>query len=103
MMSPSVHERRVFGRQARRESASSGTYMNVREPRSGRATKHGARRRRRLPAFGLDVVDVGMLALPYRLHDLADVDAVFDDGVADRHVFQRHLVTDRDVLPAFQL
>ncbi len=33
-----------------------------------------------------------------RLHDLADVDAVLDDGVADRHVLQRDLVADRNVL-----
>jgi hypothetical protein len=52
-----------------------------------------------LPALGLDVVDVGMLAGLDRRHDLAHVDAVLDDGVADGHVLaQRHLVADRDVL-----
>ena len=41
-------------------------------------------------------------ALADRLHDLADVDAVLDDGVADRHVLQRDLVADRDVLRALE-
>src|SRR5690348_11001799 len=59
--------------------------------------------RRGLPALGLDVVDVGMLALPDRLHDLADVHAILDHRVPDGHVLQRHLVADRDVLAALEL
>ena len=43
-----------------------------------------------------------MLALADRLHDLADVHAVLDDGIADGHVFQRHLVADRNVLAALE-
>jgi hypothetical protein len=35
-----------------------------------------------LPALGLDVVDVGVLAAPDRRDHLAHVDAVLDDGVA---------------------
>src|SRR6476661_9509233 len=58
-------------------------------------------RKQRSPTFGLDVVDVGVLALPYRLHDLADVDAVLDHRFADRHVLQRDLVADWNILPAF--
>ena len=40
-----------------------------------------------------------MLAGLDRRHHLAHVDAVLDDGVAHRHVAQRDLVADRDVLP----
>src|SRR6185437_16235264 len=55
-----------------------------------------------LPPLRLDVVDVRVLALPDRLHDLADVHAVLDHRVADGHVLQRHLVADRNILPAFE-
>ena len=37
-----------------------------------------------------------------RLHHLADVDAVLDHRVAHRHVLQRDLVADRNVLHALQ-
>jgi GntR family transcriptional regulator len=55
------------------------------------------------PPLGLDVVDVGVLPLADRLHDLADVHAVLDDGIADGHVLKRNLVADRNVLAAFEL
>jgi hypothetical protein len=55
-----------------------------------------------LPALGLDVVNVCVLASANRLHDAADVDAVFDDGIAHCHVAQRDLVAERDVLHARQ-
>ena len=45
---------------------------------------------------------MGMRALSYRLHDTPDIDAIFDDGVADGHVLQRDLVTERNVLYAPQ-
>src|SRR5689334_7125474 len=54
------------------------------------------------PPFGLDVVDVRTLTLADRLHDLADVDAVLDHRIAGRHVIQRDLVSDRDVLAALE-
>jgi len=41
---------------------------------------------------------VGVLARLDRRDDLADVDAVLVDRVADGHVLQRDLVADRDVL-----
>src|SRR6185437_4933401 len=56
-----------------------------------------------LPPLRLDVVDVRVLALPDRLHDLADVHAVLDHRVANGHVLQRHLVADWNILPAFEL
>src|SRR3569833_553851 len=51
-----------------------------------------------LPAHGLDVVDVRMLAGAHAGHHLADVLAILDHGVAYRHVLHRDLVPDRDVL-----
>src|SRR5689334_15023064 len=55
------------------------------------------------PPLRLNVVDMRVIALPDRLYDLPDVDAILDHGVANLHVLQRHLVADRDVLPAFEL
>src|SRR5262245_53226084 len=49
------------------------------------------------PPFRLDVLHVRVLALGDRRHDLADVDAVLDDGVARLVVLQSQLVADRDV------
>src|SRR5437879_11099200 len=57
------------------------------------ATPHGARRRRSLPALGLDVVHMGMLPGFDGSDDLADVHAILDDGVADVHILERDLVS----------
>src|SRR6266542_5277021 len=67
------------------------------------ATPHGARRRRSSPAFGLDVVNMCMLPGFDRSHDLADVHAVLDDGVADIHILESNLVSQRDVVSAGQV
>src|SRR4051794_22627049 len=53
-----------------------------------RQTKHRGDLRAGLPAFGFDVVDMGMLTLANGRHDLADVDAVLYDRVARIHVPQ---------------
>src|SRR5512134_3969110 len=54
------------------------------------------------PALGPDVVDVGVLPPRDRRDHAADVHTVLDHGVADRHVPERHLVADGDVLRARQ-
>src|SRR5438132_4226998 len=66
------------------------------------ATPHGARRRRSLPALGLDVVHMGVLPGLDGSDDLADVDAILDDGVADIHILESDLVSQRNVLNAGQ-
>src|SRR5260221_3193560 len=50
-----------------------------------------------LPALGLDVVHVQVLALADRLHHFADVDAVLDHRVAHLVIAQRQLVAHRNV------
>src|SRR4051794_2271692 len=50
-----------------------------------------------LPALGLDVMDVQVLAGLDRRDHLADVDAVFEHRVARLQRLERDLVTDRDV------
>src|SRR5207302_2388000 len=52
-----------------------------------------------LPTLRFDVMNVRMFAFTNRRDDLADVDTILDDRVADGHIFKRHLVSDRDVLP----
>src|SRR3989338_7005031 len=56
-----------------------------------------------LPALGLDVVDVGVLAQLDVGDRLADVETVLDDGVALLDVAQRRLVADRNVVDGFHL
>src|SRR5437762_6033832 len=65
---------------------------------------HGFHPKRNIisPPLRLDVVHVGMRALSYRLHNAPDIDAIFDDGIADSHVLQSDLVTERNVLYARQ-
>src|SRR6218665_3925264 len=53
-----------------------------------------------LPALGLDVLHMGMRAGLDRRDHPAHVDAVLVSRVAGAHVLERHLVADRDVLPA---
>src|SRR5688572_16686183 len=50
-----------------------------------------------LPPLGFEVLHVGVLAARDRRHDLADVDAVLDHGVARLVVLERDLVADRDI------
>jgi hypothetical protein len=50
------------------------------------------------PTLGFHIMDVHMLALLDGRNGLADVLAVFPDGVARLDVPQRHLMADRDVL-----
>src|SRR5690349_2093649 len=52
------------------------------------------------PPLRLDVVHMRVLAGLDRSHRAADVDAVFDDGIADVYILQRDLVAERDVLGA---
>ena len=56
-----------------------------------------------LPALGLDVVYVGMLAGADIGDDLADIRAVFDDGIALLHGLDRKFVSDRYVARCLEL
>src|SRR5687767_566204 len=56
-----------------------------------------------LPALGLEVLHVRVLAARDRRHHLADVDAVLDHRVARLVVLQRELVADGDIAPGGDL
>src|SRR5688572_6053367 len=56
-----------------------------------------------LPALGLEVLHVRVLAARDGRDDLADVDAVLDDGVPRLVILERDLVADRDVAPGGDL
>src|SRR6184192_540706 len=86
-------------RDPREERSVSVTYVST---AAERATTHGGRMRRSLPALGLDVVHMGMLPGLDGSADLADVDAILDDGVADIHILESDLVSQRNVLNAGQ-
>src|SRR5579863_2545079 len=51
-----------------------------------------------LPAFGLEVVDMDMLALGDGPHEAADILAIFDRGVVDLRIRERDLVAERYIL-----
>ena len=51
-----------------------------------------------LPPFGLDVVDMKMLALTDGFDNLPDIGAVLEDGVADIQILESDLVSDRNVI-----
>ena len=55
-----------------------------------------------VPALRLDVVNMRMLSTEDRRDHLPDVDAILDHRVADRHVLQRDLVSQRYVLHALE-
>src|SRR5262245_58323908 len=52
------------------------------------------------PPLRLDVVHMRVLPCLDRRHDLADVHAVFDHGVAELQVLERDLVAERNILDA---
>ena len=56
----------------------------------------------RLPALGFDVVDVDVLALFDIGDDLADVLAVFDDGVAGLEVLEGDFMAEWNVHQRFE-
>ena len=56
-----------------------------------------------LPALGLDVMYMGMFARTDIRHDLADIRAVLDYGIARFHGFDCELVPDRNVARGFEL
>ena len=51
-----------------------------------------------LPPFGLDVVDMKMLALTDGFDNLPDIGAVLEDGIADIQILESDLVPDRNII-----
>src|SRR5882724_5721193 len=87
-------DERACGCQARRDPREERSVRTGYMSTAARgATPHGARRRRSLPALGLDVVHMGVLPGLDGSDDLADVDAILDDGVADIHILESDLVS----------
>src|SRR5207249_2070706 len=111
-MDVSLVERLSEGRASRRPSAQLANearaprgaerICDIREHRSGASNNAWRPQRRSLPALGLDVVHMGVLPGLDRSDNLANVHAILDDGVADVHIPESDLVSQRNILNAGQ-